>query len=66
MANAQAAAIVRNVFNISTAPVNHVSDVVHQLWREEVKTDSERADEPDGDCENGFECHRRSSISIPG
>jgi hypothetical protein len=46
--------------------VNHVSDVVHQLWREEVKTDSERADEPDGDCENGFECHRRSSISIQG
>jgi hypothetical protein len=51
---------------MSTASVQHVSEVVHQLRREQVKTDGGRADEPEGDCENGFECHGKPSISIGG
>jgi len=42
--------------------VKHVSEVVNELRREQVKTDSCRANESQGDRENGFECHRRQII----
>jgi hypothetical protein len=46
--------------------VKHVSEVVHELRREQVKTDRERANECESDSENGLECHGKASVSIGG
>jgi hypothetical protein len=46
--------------------MNHVSEVVHDFWREQVNAHGERANECDGDGEDGLECHRKASVSIGG
>jgi hypothetical protein len=43
-----------------------VSEVVHEFRREQMDGDGTRANESDGDGKDGFECHRRASISIAG
>jgi len=43
-----------------------VSEMVHELRREQVNTDGEGAHQRKGDCENGLECHRKASVSIGG
>ena len=48
------------------ASVKHVSEVVHQLRREQVNGDGKRANERDGDGKDGFECHRKASVSTGG
>jgi outer membrane protein OmpA-like peptidoglycan-associated protein len=46
--------------------VKHVSEVVHQLRRVQVNGYGTSADESDSDRKDGFECHRKVSVSIGG
>lgn len=46
--------------------MKHVSEVVHELGREQVNSYGGCADERDGDGEHGFECHRGASLPAGG
>jgi hypothetical protein len=41
--------------------MKHVSEMVHELRREQVQANGGRADESEGDRETSFECHRRAA-----
>jgi hypothetical protein len=51
---------------MSTASVKDVSEVVHELRREQVNGDGEGTNECEGNREKGFKCHRKPRVLIGG
>jgi hypothetical protein len=45
--------------------MEHVSEVVHHVGREQVNAHGKRANHHGEDC-CGFECHRKGSVTIGG